>query len=78
MNIEQSYVSISSFFDSWSRFIEIPPRIMEAQDSKLKDKKGFINEKIRFENTMLILKHLDFEMKSAVQIDSLFFEFIPK
>jgi hypothetical protein len=48
MNIEQSYVSISSFFDSWSRFIEIPPRIMEAQDSKLKDKKGFINEKIRF------------------------------
>jgi hypothetical protein len=37
MNIEQTYVSISSFFDSWSRFIEIQARIMEVQDSKLKE-----------------------------------------
>ncbi len=42
MNIKQSYVSISSFFDSWSRFIEIQPRIMEVQDSKLKDSKILI------------------------------------
>lgn len=42
MNIEQSYVSISRFFDSWSRFIEIQLRNMEVQDSKLKDSKILI------------------------------------
>ncbi len=42
MNLAQTYVSISSLFDSWSRFMEIQARVMEVQDSKLKNLKILI------------------------------------
>ena len=42
MDIEKSYNRLSSYFDLWVRLIEIKTRVMEVQDSKLKDLKILI------------------------------------
>jgi ubiquinone/menaquinone biosynthesis C-methylase UbiE len=37
MKIEKSYFAVSGFFDLWVRFMEIRTRIMELQDSRIKN-----------------------------------------
>jgi len=37
MKIEESYLTVSGFFNFWVRFMEIRTRNMEVQDSKIND-----------------------------------------